>query len=144
MSPPRDVPTILVVDSEARSQQLACEVLRAEGYTCLNAAHALHAIQLCKQYPGAIHLLLTEDEMPWMDGPELAVQIRALRPHVRVLFMTSSWSGTGPAPAGVGRDRIQKPFTAERLLEKVRQVLGGEPDCAGGPASAASGTHGPR
>ncbi len=144
MSSPAEAPTILVVDSEAQSRHLACEILRAEGYTCLNAAHALHAIQLCKQYPGAIHLLLTEEEMPWMDGPELAGQIQALRPHVRVLFMTSPRSRVGPDLAGVGRDRLQKPFTAERLLEKVRQVVGADSGGAAGQASTGSGAHEPR
>lgn len=119
--------TILVVDNEASVRALACEVLRREGYTCLNAGHELHAIQLCKHYPGAIHLLLAADAMPWMNGPELAARVLELRPYVRVLYMAGA-SAAGLAQRGEGGGAwIQKPFTEEQLLKRVRQVLGAEP-----------------
>ena len=117
--------TILVVDDEPAIQQLACRILTMHGYRTLDPRHAVHAIQLCKQYQEPIHLLLTDVLMPYLHGYDLAIQARALRPDMRVLFMSGyedSYLLNRVAP-GEAITLLQKPFSADDLLKNVREVL---------------------
>lgn len=117
--------TILVVDDEPAIQQLSCRILKMHGYTVLDPRHAVHAIQLCKQYQQPIHLLLTDVLMPYLHGYDLAVQARALRPEMRVLFMSGYEDShlLGRVAPGDTITLLQKPFSADDLLVKVREVL---------------------
>jgi DNA-binding NtrC family response regulator len=121
--------TILVVDDESSIQQLACRILAMHGYTALDPRHAVHAIQLCKQHPEPIHLLLTDVLMPYLHGYDLATQAKSLRPDIRVLFMSGyedSHLLTRTAP-GESILFLQKPFSADDLLKKVREALADQP-----------------
>ncbi|MFM8552639.1 MAG: response regulator [Nitrospiraceae bacterium] len=117
--------TILVVDDELAIQQLACRILALHGYTALDPRHAVHAIQLCKQHPEPIHLLLTDVLMPYLHGYDLAAQARAMRPGLRVLFMSGYEDShlLNRATPGESIMLLKKPFTADELLKKVREAL---------------------
>jgi len=65
---PAELHTILVVDDEPVIQKFIASILSQQGYRVLEACHAVHALQLCKQYPDPIHLLLTDVLMPHMNG----------------------------------------------------------------------------
>jgi DNA-binding response OmpR family regulator len=80
---------------------------------------------MCEQHDGRIDLLLTDVVMPQMSGAELAQRLDALRPGVRVLFM-SGYSGTAISQHGVlARETqlLEKPFTGAELTARVRQIL---------------------
>jgi CheY-like chemotaxis protein len=77
------------------------------------------ALRICEQHLGPIHLFLTDIVMPRMSGRELAQRALALRPRMKVLFM-SGYTDSTPLPAPF----LQKPFPPDALLSKVRQVLG--------------------
>ncbi len=79
---------------------------------------------MAAQHTGPIDLLLTDLLMSGLNGPELAVQMIELLPSIKILFMSgypeNVMSGTGDLP--VRAALIEKPFTAEALARKVRQV----------------------
>src|SRR5437879_4783361 len=64
------------------------ECLEAAGYTVLEARHGVEALKISERHPAPVQLLLTDVVMPLMSGRELALQIRASRPEIRVLYMS--------------------------------------------------------
>jgi CheY-like chemotaxis protein/two-component sensor histidine kinase len=117
--------TILLVEDEETVRKLTSEFLRKQGYTVLEAAHGGDALLLCKQYTGKIDLMLTDVVMPGISGRELATHLLALRPGLKVLYM-SGYTDDAIVHHGVleaGTPFIQKPFTFKGLTQKVREVL---------------------
>ncbi|HWP85069.1 MAG TPA: response regulator [Terriglobia bacterium] len=121
--------TILVAEDEAMLRELARELLAGAGYTVLEAANGEQAIEVCQGHSGPVHLLMTDAVMPRMSGLELARRIRALRPGVTVLYVS------GYADEAILRDGLmepgaaflQKPFSREALLRKLRETLEARP-----------------
>lgn len=118
--------TVLVVEDEPEIQRFIARVLAPEGFLVLTAGDAAQALEICRQHPGRIDLLLSDVIIPDMNGPELALRLQTLRPEMRVLFISAYDDGLlkqnfGLHPAAAF---LAKPFGAERLLQKVRSVLG--------------------
>ena len=117
--------TILLVEDEDAVRRLARRILERNGYTVLDAADGERAIELGKQHEGPIHLLLTDVVMPRMSGRAVAEAITAARPSVKVLYL-SGYTVNAVVHNGVldaGTSLLEKPFTADRLAAKVREVL---------------------
>jgi CheY-like chemotaxis protein len=118
--------TLLVVEDQDQVRRMAALVLRSHGYQVLEAANPAEALVHCERYAGPIHLLLTDVVMPGMTGPELASRIKSLSPSIEVLFM----SGYSERAIMQGRNLdlkssyLAKPFSAEALAIRVREVLG--------------------
>ncbi len=118
---------ILVVEDEAAMRKVAVRMLRAQGYSVLAAANGGEALLLCEQYPGTIDLLITDVIMPQMNGRVLAERLLALRPELRVLYM-SGYSNNLIVQHGVlepGIRFIAKPFNNQDLAAKVQDCLDG-------------------
>jgi CheY-like chemotaxis protein len=117
--------TILVAEDEQMLRDLAREVLRRYGYEVIEAANGKAALSASEQHNGAIDLLLTDIVMPEMNGRDLAAEILRERPHVRILFMSgySEYADDDRGFPGEKTDFVQKPFTPEILIRKVRQLL---------------------
>jgi nitrogen-specific signal transduction histidine kinase len=116
---------ILVVEDEAALRELTCALLEDSGYTVIEAAGVEDAIQIAKDPKRRIDLLLTDVVMPRLDGKELANQMAALRPGLKVLYM-SGYTDDVIVHRGVlaqGTLLVQKPFTKSTLLQKVREAL---------------------
>jgi two-component system cell cycle sensor histidine kinase/response regulator CckA len=108
--------TILVTDDEVVVRNLVQRILSNEGFSILVAANGQEALRLsetCK-----IDLLLTDINMPGIDGFQLAERLRWLTPHLKVLFMSGHLPDTIPATAF-----LAKPFIARTLLRCVRDTL---------------------
>ena len=117
--------TILLVEDEPELRKLAKRILSQHGYNVLAAADGREALRLAELYANPIDLLVTDVVMPVMGGRELARQISALRPAIKVLFM-SGYTDDAVMRHGVLSAEtafLQKPFTVEGLLAKVRKVL---------------------
>ncbi len=116
--------TILVVEDQVEVRRFACNVLRTFGYRVLDAADGPEAIRVVHTVGEPIHLLLSDVVMPGMGGRELAVQLRALDPKLRVLFM-SGYADDGMQRGALepGIAYVSKPFLPNDLATKVRQVL---------------------
>jgi PAS domain S-box-containing protein len=118
--------TILLVEDEEGVRSLIQLVLRRSGYTVLEAHNAEEALKICVGITTPIHLLLTDLILPRMTGRELAERIASLRPSVKTLFM-SGYTDDAVLKHGVLDSRnafLQKPFSMESMLQKIREVLG--------------------
>ncbi|MET0286361.1 MAG: PAS domain S-box protein [Polyangiales bacterium] len=117
--------TILLVEDDDQVRTLARTALRRQGYQVLEAEHGEQALTLCEQHVGNIHLLLTDVVMPRMGGRELAERLAALRPDMKVLYM-SGYANDDILTRGILTDEVtllQKPITPSSLARKVREVL---------------------
>lgn len=120
--------TVLVVEDETAVRKLACNILRNHGYEVLEANSSPDALRLAETHGGQIDLLLTDVVMPQMNGRELYRHVASLRPDVKVLYM-SGYTDDVIAHHGVLDAQIeflQKPFTVDGLVRKVRKLLTGE------------------
>ncbi len=117
--------TLLLVEDEEVVRRLVAEILQEAGYTVLQAEDGEKAMALAGKHAGPIHLLLTDVVMPRMGGRALAGAVSGLLPETLVLYM-SGYTTEAAIRDGVAQDGIaflQKPFTPDSLVRKVRDVL---------------------
>lgn len=117
--------TILLVEDEEIVRKMIAETFHANGYNILEASRGDQAIQICEQYDGRIHLLVTDVVMPGMNGRDLAERLISMRSDMKVVFI-SGYTDRGVIDSGIldGNSAfLQKPFTPEGLSRKVREVL---------------------
>ncbi|MBI1967608.1 MAG: PAS domain S-box protein [Gemmatimonadetes bacterium] len=117
--------TILLAEDEEAVRRVARETLTRHGYTVLQAPAGAVALALAGNYQDAIHLLLTDVVMPGMSGRQLADRLTALRPGLKVLYM-SGYTDDAIVREGrlePGLAYLQKPFRPDALARKVREVL---------------------
>jgi two-component system, cell cycle sensor histidine kinase and response regulator CckA len=122
---PAGLETVLLVEDEDSVRALAETVLKKFGYKVLVAASGKAAIEIWQQRRDSIDVLLTDVIMPQMSGGELAHKLREEKPHLKILFM-SGYTDDMIASHGVlaGETQLlQKPFTAQGLGRKLRDVL---------------------
>jgi CheY-like chemotaxis protein len=119
--------TILLVEDEDGVRELMWKILTEHGYTVLEARHGRDALALAASIEQPIHLLLTDVVMPEMGAGELTGELLAQRPDLKVLYV-SGYTNDEVVRRGVNQKDasfIQKPFSAEELMRKVREVLDG-------------------
>jgi two-component system, cell cycle sensor histidine kinase and response regulator CckA len=119
--------TILVVEDEDGVRELLWKILTDHGHTVLEARHGRDALTVAGGYNHPIQLLLTDVVMPEMGVGELVDQLLGQRPDMKLLFI-SGYTNDELLRRGISRQEaafIQKPFTAEVLMRKVREVLDG-------------------
>jgi len=117
--------TILLVEDDETMRALTRRLLVARGHTVLLASQGEEALRLAQRHDGRIHLLVTDVVMPGMSGRDLADRIVALLPGTKVLYL-SGYTDDAIVRHGVlepGVAFLQKPFTADALARKVREVL---------------------
>jgi signal transduction histidine kinase/CheY-like chemotaxis protein len=119
--------TILVVEDEPQVRSLTRTMLSRLGYQVMVAEGADEALHIISSHEGSMDLLLTDMVMPVMSGTDLARQVQAIRPGIRVLYMSGYTDNDviGRGVLAAGTPFIQKPFTSATLSRKVREVLGG-------------------
>ncbi len=116
--------TILVVDDEPLVRAFTSEVLGLEGYVMLEAAGTAEGLRIAAGHPGPIDLVISDVVMPdGDDGRDLVERLGRMRPTIKALYIS------GHIEADVARGTLssaaflQKPFTMDVLVEKVRAVL---------------------
>jgi CheY-like chemotaxis protein len=115
--------TILLVEDEPSVRDLVRDVLVEHGYRVLEAPNGRAALEVLEEHRDEILLVLTDLVMPSMNGSELAAQIKSRHPEIRVLFTTGYFSGTPTSVLGSGERLLKKPFSAQELLGKLRDLL---------------------
>lgn len=126
---PRGSETVLVVEDEQGVRELAAEFLRAGGYSVLEAADGIEALEIAQRFARTIHVVLSDMVMPRMGGAELAKRVKALRPGAKILLMSgySERLSDQKDEAIAQVPMLQKPFSMNTLAEAVRGVLAGTP-----------------
>jgi two-component system cell cycle sensor histidine kinase/response regulator CckA len=109
---------ILLAESEAKVRRYTKTVLQKYGYTVLTTATASDALGLGKT--AEMDLLISSTSLPEMGGFELAEKVREMQPGLKVLLITD----TAEHESSSGVHTINKPFTSEALLRKIRKILG--------------------
>lgn len=118
---------VLVVEDDDSVRRLACHMLRAHGFSPLEARTAAEALQVAASQASTVRLLLADVILPDRDGRTLAEELKARLPGLRVLLM-SGYTDDVMARHGVDRQGIaflRKPFSVTDLLEAVQRVSGG-------------------
>jgi two-component system cell cycle sensor histidine kinase/response regulator CckA len=111
--------------SRSRILELTRDILEAKGYTVLEAGNGADALLVAGLYPGPIHLVLTDVVLPTLSGPDLAEDLKAVRPDAKVVFM-SGYTTEVMGQYGVlrsGAPFVAKPFGPDILVRKPREVL---------------------
>ncbi len=124
---PRGSATVLVVEDEPAVREIACAILADLGYRVLEAADGEEALRVFGANAASVELLLTDVVLPGkVRGREVAERVQAIRPEVRVVFMSGYTENSivhhGRLDDGV--HLIGKPFKREQLARKVAEVLG--------------------
>src|SRR2546423_1286648 len=117
--------TVLVVEDEDIVRELVCEVLEHQGYNIICARDGIEALQVAENFEGDIHLLVTDVIMPHMNGHELAAKLGALRPDMKVLYV-SGYSDNDIGAHGTLDPRhelLQTPSSPQTLARKIRDVI---------------------
>ena len=117
--------TILVVEDEAGIRGLIRRILGRQNYDVIEASNGRQALEIAREHPGVIDMLLTDVVMPEMGGFDLAQELLKTRPKTKVLFISgyTGLSGFDPSQLPTGAGFLQKPFTLNALLAKVREVF---------------------
>lgn len=119
-------PIVLAVDDEPGVRELARRILEQGGYDVIEAANGREALDLIER--GAhVDFLMVDLDMPIMRGEELAARVRAVRPDLRVLYVTAHSDAlfTDRPELQAGEAFLDKPFSVKGLLEAVSLLKNG-------------------
>jgi DNA-binding response OmpR family regulator len=115
--------TVLVAEDDRAILLLLAEIFRKQGDTVIIASNGADALQLAGLCQKPIDLLVTDFEMPFLNGIQLANEVRAIFPQIRVLLISGSHHRAGSAEIPLAF--LKKPFTSVALLERVRALMAG-------------------
>ena len=135
MAPPGAGERLLVVDDEPVIARVVSEQLRRLGYVVTSVNDPEEALELLAEDPDDFDLLLTDLQMPRMDGVELAARVARVRPGLPVVLSTGNrWSVPASTARAAGiREIVDKPFRIEELAHVLRTVLQAGTPPAPGP-----------
>jgi CheY-like chemotaxis protein len=117
-------PTILVVEDEAILRRFVRTILAQAGYTVLEAGSAAQALKQFRSHQGGIDLVIMDLVIPGSGGLDIANELLAMRPEVKILYTTGyansvmSQSITTGAPSAM----LPKPFSPDDLLARVTEL----------------------
>ena len=118
-------PTVLVVDDEEDLRDIMRRMLERRGFATLVAGNVDQAIAACRDYDGPIDVLVTDLSLPGASGADLSRAATALRPDLRVVYISGLPKEIAVSNGLIGEDAllIKKPFTSDTLIEALRSVI---------------------
>nr|MQY77439.1 response regulator [Spirochaeta sp.] len=117
--------TILLVEDEDLVRNYTVTILEKYGYRVLAAPSGGAALKLCEKEGHSLNMVVTDLVMPGMSGSQLIEQLSALYPQIKVLY-SSGYTENSIVHHGVldaGIEFIQKPYGAEELLAKIKEIF---------------------
>jgi two-component system cell cycle sensor histidine kinase/response regulator CckA len=123
----RGTETVLLLEDETALRDVVKDILEEHGYTVLLAPDGATALQIADEHEAPIHMLIADVIMPGMNGREAAEAITAIRPDVKILFVSGYTGEAIRQCGGLHGDAafLSKPFTSAALLGKCRDLLDG-------------------
>ena len=122
--PPGNGERILIVDDEEAFQAIMRSALENYSYRVTTAGGGLEAVALFARNPDAVNLVITDLDMPFMDGRAVVTALRQIRREVKIIVAGGTGKEAENLRNGANPDAfISKPFTSEDLLETVYRVL---------------------
>ncbi|PYT20898.1 MAG: hypothetical protein DMG57_40445 [Acidobacteria bacterium] len=114
--------TVLIVDDEPTDVDMLRNALEEVGFNVLTAGDGYSAIRVFRNFKSQVKLLIVDVAMSPMNGCDLALQLAAFQPRLKVLFV-SGYTGAEilrrEGMAGLSADFLRKPFTKDQLRERV-------------------------
>ena len=113
------------MEDEEGVRQLVSTILKRQGFKVLEARHGMEALNLVAHYLEPVHLILTDIVMPGMGGQELVQHVKTIHPEIKVLYMSGYTEQTSlhQGLSDLEHCYLQKPFEAQGLLKRVREML---------------------
>jgi two-component system cell cycle sensor histidine kinase/response regulator CckA len=117
--------TILLVEDEDGLRSLNARGLRSRGYTVIEAANGLEAIEMLEEEQGAVDLVVSDVVMPEMDGPTMLAQMREKNPNLKIIFVSGYAEDAfeKSLPEGQQFNFLPKPFTLSQLVAAVKETM---------------------
>ncbi|MGC1200032.1 MAG: ATP-binding protein [Candidatus Acidiferrales bacterium] len=115
--------TVLLAEDEEAVRDLASEFLRTSGYHVIVAKDGLEALDLADRRSQPIDILLTDVVMPRMRGTELALRLKRVYPALKIVYMSGYLEHSSEGEFIENAEQLQKPFSRESLLQKLRSSL---------------------
>ncbi len=116
-------PTVLLVDDDRSVRAIVTRFLAKDGVVVITESDGRTALEIGRRYGRVLDLLITDVQMPGQDGITLALELRALIPNLRVLFITGYWSSRLEALEQTGMRCLIEPFTERQLISAVRKLM---------------------
>jgi hypothetical protein len=117
--------TILLVEHNPVLLKRVKQILEDANFTVISAGSAKDAMRLEAEFPGTIHLLLSDVMVVGTSGPKLAERLKDRRPQIRIALM-AGYPGGALLVLNYGWHYIEKPLVASLLVSKVKDILVGE------------------
>jgi hypothetical protein len=115
-------PVILVADDEALIRNLVTLLLQHDGYLVVSAADGHEGLELSRKYSGTIDLVITDLDMPRLNGTGMCAHLLEERPGIKILVMSGA-DMNEIVSQNVNLPFLPKPFDGQTLLARVRAVL---------------------
>jgi len=119
---------ILLIEDEDVVREFAYKVLCRYGYVVYSVLNCTQALAFAAAHHGTIDIVLSDVVLPDMSGPQAVCQLQQRHPESKVLFM-SGYTDNAAVHHGVldaEMPFLQKPFSGEALVRRVRDVLDGQ------------------
>jgi two-component system cell cycle sensor histidine kinase/response regulator CckA len=118
---------VLLVEDEDPVRAVNARALSARGYTVLEAASGVEALQIIEDRGTPVDIVVSDVVMPEMDGPTLLRELRKLYPDLKVIFVSGYAEDAFKKnlPEGEEFNFLPKPFSLRQLVETVKQVMSG-------------------
>lgn len=120
--------TVFFVDDDDRLRGVTCRLLRARGYTVIEAESAERALEVLETHEGDIDVVLMDINLPDGWGASVAQRLRDVRPGMAVVF-TTGYADVDPILASALNDAefvVKKPFSTDQLVEVLERAVGGD------------------
>ena len=117
--------TVFLVEDDPAIRNLNQQILQSKGYRVLTASNGIEAIEKAKGHTGKIDLLVIDVVMPKMDGYQAALKMCQIFSDMRVLYVSGYTKDVTMEHGvqGTGLNFMQKPFTPDQLLHRIREIL---------------------
>ncbi len=125
MNNPSQPATVLVVEDDTIVRRVICAIIKSGGYKVIEADGAASALQICKNPSERIDLILTDFEMPSMNGSDLIRRLKLEHGHIRAVLISGFTPDIMKMHGGESENMffMRKPFLPEALLKMIESAL---------------------